>query len=180
MALSNRNVPTPQAQERQDARARLAPELATDIVAKPLADLAADTYKLKDKAFELRLVNYSVGEKESKMRFHQMRAAGYVPVKVEELEAGSSFYETMDGHIMVGDCVLMKIPKPMVHGAKKYNWEKAMKRTGFRGASSAAEQVAKSDIAQSGAASSQLKKVSVFVPGQDVVNGLVGSDADKK
>lgn len=183
MSITTRNIPgaaqTPQSAAAA-ARARLAPELSDNVVAKPLGQLASDSFVLKDKAFELRLVNYSVGEKESKMRFHEMKAKGYIPVKEDELEAGGGFFEKMDGVILVGDCILMKIPKAAILGQKKYNWEKAMRRRGFKNATDAAQEAAASDIRGSGAANSQLKKISVFVPGQKTVDALVGSDADTK
>jgi hypothetical protein len=171
-------APTPQANAAA-ARGRLAPELGDNIVAKPLGELAADSYRLKDHNFELRLVNYSVGEKESKLRFHEMRAKGYVIVKPEELEAGSAYYETMDGAIRVGDCILMKIPKAMIQGAKKFNWEKAMRRRGAGGLRDA-QDVAKNDLASIGAPRSQINKVQTFVPGQAQIDALTGTDSDKK
>ena len=177
-AITNKVVPrfSPQQQARSTA-----PELDEAIIARPLNMPAADNIVLKDKSFSPRWVNYSVGEKESTLRFHQMKAAGYSVVSPAEIESGlSTAYETVDGKIVNGDVVLMKIKKEELYAALKWNWEKAQRRRGFRAMAEQGKDFIQEDLRATGAPPSQLRKVSAFVPGQTELNSLVGTDTDVK
>ena len=159
----------------------MAPELDEAIIARPLQLPDSDNIHLKDKSFEPRWVNFSVGEKESPLRFHQMKAAGFTVVKPDEVEGGiASSYETIDGKIVNGDVVLMKVKKEVYHGALKWNWEKAQRRRGMKAMTDTGKDYIKEDLRATGAPLSQLKKISSFVPGQAEINTLVGADTDVK
>lgn len=183
MTITSQNIPGRGGQTPQQvaAAARIksqAPELDDSIVAQPLQSPDSDGIVLKDKSMELRWVNYSVGEKESSLRFHQMKAAGYIVVRPDDIENGLSIaYETSDGKIINGDVILMMIPKKIIQAAKKFSWEKAMRRRGRANAASAARDVFAGDLK---GPANQLRKISTFVPGQAELDALVGSDRDGK
>jgi hypothetical protein len=125
-----------------------------------------------------RWVNFSVGEKGSNLRFSQMKAAGYISCKPADVEKGIENTEVgTDGRIMNGDCILMMIKKALIDGAKKWNWERAMRRRGRQAAQQKGRDIIREEVK---GPASQLKKISTFAPSDAELGALVGSDTDTK
>jgi hypothetical protein len=184
MPVTNQTIPGSGAQVPQQVLAEkrtrsVPPEIDDNVVARPLQMPEFEHFVPVDPSMEFRLVNFKVGDKESGLRFEQMKAAGYVVASPADVKNLAKTYVTTDGKIIVGDVILMKIKKSLIDGAKKWNWERAQRRRG-RSLNREAQRGADADLRSSGAPRSQLNKISTFVPNADELGALVGSDKDTK
>lgn len=178
MPLTSQNIPRP-APPPQVATARkmpnLPPEIDDNVVAKPLQMPDFEHFVPVDPTMTFRLINFKVGDKESGLRFSQMRSAGYIPAEAKDVKNLDPSRVTSDGKIIIGDVILCKIKKSLEDGAKKFNWERAQRRVG-----KLAREQAQVDLRNTGAPRSQLNKLSVFTPEKDQLDALVGTDKDTK
>jgi hypothetical protein len=106
-----------------------------DIVAKPLRPPNFMNMKHKNPNVSLFWGNRAVGEKESGLRYDQLLAMGFVPVKPEEvlqvmegrlLPCPPSI--ARDGRVLYGDLILLKIAKVDYIGSQKWNEQTARLR----------------------------------------------------
>jgi|SRR3990167_4004443 len=141
------------------------------IEAKPLGFGPTDSVKKKNPNIELRGVNFIVGEG---LRLQQMLARGWIVATKDDVEAPGWIFT--DGAFKHGDLILMKHDLRAVLSARKYNALRAIELGGptsvvNKGRSALREQ--QSDVS----APREVKsKMSVFVPGQKEVEGLVGKE----
>jgi hypothetical protein len=106
-----------------------------DIVAKPLRPPNFMNMKHKNPNVSLFWGNRAVGEKESGLRYDQLIAMGFVPVKPDEvmqimegrlIPCPQSI--ARDGRVLYGDLILLKIPKADYIGSQKWNEQTARLR----------------------------------------------------
>jgi hypothetical protein len=107
----------------------------SDIVAKPLRPPNFMNMKHKNPNMSLFWGNRAVGEKESGLRYDQLIAMGFVPVKPEEVMQISEGKLipcppsiARDGRVLYGDLILLKIPKVDYIGSQKWNEQTARLR----------------------------------------------------
>lgn len=97
---------------------------SASIQAKPLSMVTSLDIKVKRKEYYYRWINrFSQGAQ----RYGQAKAMGYVNATIEDVEVSETALQ--DGCIIVGDLILMKMPKAEAYGAMKANMEKAIRAT---------------------------------------------------
>jgi hypothetical protein len=158
--LTSKNLPTPPVMEKVLAD--------SDIEAKPLRAPNFINLKPKNPNMSLYWGNRSVGERESGMRYDQLITMGFVPAKPEQVMTleGKDIPPSIvrDGRIMMGDIILLIIPRADYVGATKWNEQSARRRVKKPGvAISGATQEADSRL-QPGSVLPQHPKISTYVP----------------
>ena len=122
--LTSKNLPTPPVME----------HVLTDseIEAKPLRAPNFINLKPKNPNMSLYWGNRAVGDRESGMRFDQLITMGFVPAKPDQVLTleGKPIPASIvrDGRIMMGDTILLIIPKADYVGATKWNEQSARRR----------------------------------------------------
>jgi hypothetical protein len=136
-AFTNQTVPAPAKED------RVIPY--EEITAKPLTTPNFLDIQPKNKNMSVRWGNRSVGDKESKMRIHDLIARGFRPAKPDEvtLKDGSAIPESLvvNSQLVYGDLMLLIIPRTMYEGALKYNAQTAQLRVQRRGDNQGEERV---------------------------------------
>lgn len=155
-----------------------------EIVAKPLS--LPDFINLKPKNASLVLYwgNRAVGDKESKMRFSQLIAMGFVCAKPEDVYLPHEGKQlpcpeslAVDGRILWGDVIAMLIPKVKYVGQTKWNAETAAKRVQRPGIITKKD--ASGGASESPAFAAVKGKVQPFIPSQQDAELLTGKHLDK-
>lgn len=147
------------------------------IEAKPMHAPAFDQIRKKNQNIEIRWVNRFVnGATAPLMRYEQMLAMGWVPVKVN-IDAKTGEASSPDVFIPIGcaikdgciqnyDVILMKIDRARYIGAMRYNNERVNKAVQRPGVIAGANENLKQDLAREGALGKSRGKVSTFIPGE--------------
>lgn len=135
--ITNKNLPAPQqATSHPSIQPPLDKEVAyQDIVAKPLRPPNFMNMKHVNPNVSLFWGNRAVGEKESGLRYDQLIAMGFVPVKPDEVR---QIHEgklipcppsiARDGRVLYGDLILLKISRADYIGSQKWNEQTARLR----------------------------------------------------
>jgi hypothetical protein len=151
-------------------------ELYDSLVAEPLVLPNFINLQPSSPDIKFRYVNFSVGEKESGIRYSQMRAAGYVNATLKDIKDFEKFppeYQQSDGSIRIGDVILMKVDRSKYIGALKWKDDQARRLGRLRGTTgnvrdasgkAGMQSFSQSLQSESGAPPTLLNKVAAFMP----------------
>jgi len=144
----------------------------SEVVAKRLgAGGGEPVFKLKNKNIYIRLINQVAGKGQ---RVHEFAAMGFVFATTEDVEVQPHLL--VDGKIVSGDCVLMKISRKDYLGALKYNQELALKKAGRKSAMQDGMDKINRAVRETGAPEDLAKKIHTFQPDDKQTDELIGSN----
>jgi hypothetical protein len=153
-----------------------------EIIAKPLSLPDFINLKPKNRSLVLYWGNRAVGDKESKMRYSQLIAMGFVPAKPEDVFLPFEGQElpcpeslAVDGRILWGDVIAMLIPKVKYVGQTKWNAETAAKRVRRPGMITMKDDAGNIKEAQ---ISFNNPKVRAYVPSSEEAAAVTGANTD--
>lgn len=168
------------------------------IVAKPLRLPDFINIKHNNPNMSMFWGNRSVGDKESKMRYSQLIAMGFLPAQPNECHLVAPDGRKLpvpdalaiDGRILWGDLIALKIPRVDYIGVQKWNAQTAENRVrkpgmmadiskGASNSSEDADKLATSSVSDITRSPRLAGKVSFYEPSKDQAAALTGAVGDK-